>query len=314
MEGILNQISIAKEATYGTEVTPVISLPINSSDGIQVEQEMIGIEAIKGTAPKNKAFFRGKQSFSGGYEMGLYPNSIGYILLSLFGADTPSTIESSAVYKHTFSESSSRPGLTVEQKIGTIVKRFAGYVPSNLKLSTKVGGLVLATFTGQAKSQADGSAITKTYEATKALTWEHVTTLSIGGTDIKAKIESLEVEYDNGLEMFYGLGSVNPATKYGKQSVCKGKIEAYVDSATDDYLTNLLAGTESEIVIDIVGTETIGSASHPELKLTISKTAFTKIATKLDFGYNALSLEFEAREDATNGLVKVELTNTTASY
>lgn len=314
MEGILNQISIAKETVYGTEATPILSLPVNASDGIQVEQEIVGIESIKGSAPKNKAFFRGKQSFSGGYEMGLYPNSIGYILLSLLGADTPTTVEAGAVYKHTFSESSARPGLTVEQKIGTIVKRFAGFIPSNLKLSTKVGGLVLANFSGQAKGQADASAITKTYETLKALTWAEINTLSIGGTDIKAKVESFEIEIDNGLEMFYGLGAVTPATKYGKQSICKGKIEAYVDATTDDYLTSLINGTESEIIIDILGGETIGSASHSELKLTISKTAFTKTSTKLDFGYNAISLEFEAREDATNGLVKVELTNTTSAY
>ena len=53
----------------------------------------------------------------------------------------------------------------------------------------------------------------------------------------------------------------------------------------------------------------IGSSSFNILKLTASKCAFTKVEQKLDFDYNALSIEFEAREDSTNGLVKTELTN-----
>ena len=314
MEGIFNQISVAKESTYGTEATPVLSLPVNASDGIQVEQEVIGVEAIKGTAPKNKSFFRGKQSFSGGYEMGAYPNALGYILLSALGAVVDSTVEAGAVYKHVYTEGATRSGLTIEQKIGTIVKRFCGFIPSNIKISAKVGGLVLITFTGKAKGQADAAAITKTYEVLKPLNWADISTLSIAGTDIKAKVDSIEIEYDNGLEMFYGLGAVAPATKYVKQSTVKGKIEAYVDGSTDDYLTNLLAGTESELILTATGSEVIGSASAPILKVQVPKTAFTKTSTKLDFDYNAISMEFEGREDATNGLIKVELTNTVSAY
>lgn len=314
MEGIFNQISIAKETTYGTEATPVLSLPVNASEGIQVNQEILGHEAIKGTAPKNKAFFKGKQSYSGGYEMALMPNSIGYILLSALGAVVDSTVEAGAVYKHVYTEGATRAGLTIEQKIGTICKRFAGFIPSNIKISAKVGGLVTVTLTGQAKGQADATAITKTYETLAPMNWAEITTLSIGGTDIKAKVDSIEIEYDNGLEMFYGLGSVSPATKYVKQSTCKGKIEAYVDASTDDYLASLIAGTEAELILLITGTATIGSASHSIFKVQIPKTAFNKVSTKLDFGYNALSLEFEGREDATNGLVIMELTNTTATY
>lgn len=314
MEGIFNQISVAKEATYGTPATPILSVPVSASAGIQIDQAEVGIEAIKGTAPKNRAFFKGKQTLSGGYEMPVYPNSFGYFLLSLLGTDTPSTVEAGAVYKHTFTEGAARSGLTIEQKVGEIVKRFSGYVPSNLKLTAKVGELIVASITGQAKSQADATAITKSFETTNALNWADITVLSIGGTDIKAKVDSIEIEYDNGAEMFYGLGAVTPQVNYIKQSTVKGKIECYVDATTAAYLTSLIAGTESEIILTITGSQVIGSASAPTLKIQIPKTVFSKTTTKLDFGYNALSIEFEAREDATNGLIKAELTNTTATY
>jgi len=311
--GIQNQISIGLEGTYGTAVTPTLSLPVNASDGISIKQEVIGVEAIKGTAPKNKCMFLGKQSFEGSYELGVYPQSIGYILLSALGTDTPSTIEAGTVYKHTFSESPTKIGLTVEQQVGEITKRFAGFVANKLKFSAKTGSLVNVNVAGLAKSQADATKITKTYETNCAFNWADIKTISIGGTDVKAKIDSFEIEYDNGVEMFYGLGSVTPQDRYPKQSTVKGKIEAYVDDVTATYLGEMIAKSDNEIIIDIQGA-TVGSVSTYGIKFTISKAYFNKFETKLGFGYNALSLEFEASEDPTNGLIKIELTNGIASY
>jgi hypothetical protein len=87
----------------------------------------------------------------------------------------------------------------------------------------------------------------------------------------------------------------------------------YVDAVTDAYLDDLIAGTEKELIIEMTG-ETIGSAQAHILALTVSKANFTKVSTKLDFGYNVITLEFEAREDATNGILKAELTNVTATH
>jgi len=311
--GTQNQISLGIESNYGQAVVPALSLPINASDGINVRQEVVGVESIKGTNPKNKAMFLGKQSFEGGYEVGVYPQTIGLLLKSAFGTDTPSTIEAGAVYKHTFSESATKLGLTIEQQIGTITKRFAGWIPNKLKFSAKVGGMVTCAATGLAKGQADATKISKTYETNRTFNWADIATLSIGGTDIKAKVDSFEFEYDNGVEMFYGLGSITPQDRFPKSSTIIGKIECFIDATTDDFIEDMIDGTQKEIIIDIQGDD-IGSVSSTALKFTISKCSISKFETKLGFGYNALSIEFQASEDSTNGLIKTELTNTTASY
>jgi hypothetical protein len=201
----------------------------------------------------------------------------------------------------------------MEQQVGTITTRYAGWIPNKLKFSGKVGQLISLNASGFAKSQASATKITKTYETGRPFTWADVSVLSIGGTDIKAKVDSVELEYDNGVEMFYGLGAITPQNCFPKQSTIKGKIECFVDATTDDYLATMTVGTQAELILTLTG-DTIGSVSAYLLKFTASKCSWNKFETKMGFGYNALSLEFEASEDATNGLIKVELTNTTATY
>jgi hypothetical protein len=312
MEGISNQISIKTETTYGTAVAPDFSIPISPSDGIQVEQDVVGLEAIKTTAPKNKRFMLGKANYSGSYELDAYPKSIGYFLNSVFGTDTPSTPES-GVTKHKFTESTTKKSLTVEQVVDTIVRRFAGYVVSSVKISGKVGEPIKVTFTGMAKSQATATKITATYETSRPLNFADVASVLIGSTDFKAYIEDFSVEYTNGLAMFHGMGSKDPAAKYVQQSEAKGSFNMYIDSTSAGNLTDYIAGTERLVDINITG-DVIGVSSNEKLRIYLPKCSFTKASTKLSFGYNALTLDFEGREDTTDGLIYVELTNTTASY
>jgi len=314
MEGIANQISIGVESVWGTAVTPTASVPVKPSDGLQVENNLTGVEAIDTTPAKNKSLFLGKRNFSGSYELDLYPRIAGYFLKAALGADNVTEPEEDVVFKHTFTEAVDKPSLTVEQKIGDIIKRFAGFVPSGFNISCKTGETVVMKVDGMAKTSADAeAAITAAYETSRPFNWADITELSIAGTDIKAKVEEFSLEYTNALDMFHGLGGLEPAAKYVQQSEVKGSMTLYVDDATAAYLDDLIAGTEQEIIIEMTG-DTIGSAQANILKLTISKAAFEKVETKLDFGYNVISLDFVARRDATNGLIKAELTNLVATH
>jgi hypothetical protein len=313
MEGFANQISLIKENAWGTAGVPTKSVPVKESDGIQINASITGLNAIKTTAPKNKGFYKGVTTYEGGFALDAYPHIIGDFLNSAIGAETPSTVESGAVYKHTFVEGVAKPSLTIEQVFGTVTKRFAGFVVGSFKLSGKAGETIGVAISGQAKAQADATKISASYETTRPFNFADITVLSIGGTDIKAYVEDFEFEYTNGLTMFHGLGSVDPSAKYQQPSEVKGKITAYCNATTSAYIADLIANTEREIILTMVGAA-VGSGSNNALTFTLSKCAFTKTDTKLSFDYNAISLEFEAREDSTNGLIKAELTNTIASY
>lgn len=313
IEGILSQISVGKESAYGSAVTPTVSLPVKESDGIQINQDVVAVEAIKGTAPKNKSFFKGKKTYEGGFEMDLYPQNLGLLFLSALGAVQSAVANGETiVYNHTFTESVAKKSLTVEQKIGSLTKRFAGFIVKSIKMAGKVGETITLSFEGVGKSVADATAITASYETTRPFNFNDVASISIGGTDYKAFIEDFEISYDNQLDVFHAMGEEDPAIAYVKPSEVKGKFTLYLDDTSDDLLADFEAVTEQAIVLTLTG-DAVGVAEHYGLVITLPKCAIKKFETKLSFGYNAISLEFEAREDETDGLIEIVATNTVTS-
>lgn len=309
-----NQITIAKESSYGTAVVPTLSVPIKPSDGIVANQEIIGNEAIKTTPSKNKSFSRGKRSYEGTFELDAYPQVLGHLLMSAFGAvSTAVASGESAVYEHTFTEDADKKSFTVEQVIGTFVKRYAGFVISKVTISAVVGENLKINIEGMAKTSADATKVSASYESSKPLSFEDITSLSINSVDYKGYVSEFSFEYTNGLQKFYGMGDVEPTQKFIGQSEFKGNIKMYVDNTTKAFIEDHLAGTERDLNVLIEGAS-IGTAENMGLEIDADKVAITATTTNLDFEINALDLEFEAREDATNGLVRMILTNETSSY
>lgn len=315
-EGILNQISIGVESSLGTPVAPTISLPVLPSDGVKTEQAPVPVEAIDTTPAKNKGFVQGLREYPGSFEMNAYPQALGYLFKSIFG-DVTSALEASetAVYKHDFAEVVSKAGLTVEQVIGTSVERFTGFVVGKVTIEGKVGEAIKITFEGRALSVASNTKITPTYEVSKVFDWTDVQSIAIGGTDIKSAIEEFSIEYSVDLNNFHGFASNGePSILYIKNSEVKGSMNGYQDTNTLGFLTNFRDVDESDLVITIEGDETIGTVSKNKLVVTVPKIAFSKHEMPIDVEYNQVALEFEARKDETNGLIKAQLINEVSSY
>lgn len=313
--GLQNHIGLGKESVYGTPVAPTVFIPINESDGIQINKDIQFVESIKaGVAGKNKFAYTGKVEYSGGFESDAYPQFTGHLLHSALGLSS-SALESgeTTVYKHTFTEALSKPSYTIEQKIGEIVKKFAGFIVKNIKFEGKAGEAVTFGIEGIAKSQSDATESTPTYETSRPFNFADVVAVKIGNTDIKANCEEFSFEYDNAIESFYSLGSNEPATYYPKPSEAKGKLTLYLDNTTKDFLSDYISKTERSIEIKVEGSS-IGVASKETLRIYLPKAVMTQVATKLSTEYNAMEIEFEGIVDPTDGLLKIELINTISSY
>lgn len=313
--GIFNYIGLGKELVFGTAVAPSVFLAIKESDGVKVNVDTQMVEAITGSPAKNKDAFRGKVEISGGLEADIKPNALGHILLSAMGAvNTVATYGESLVYTHTFAESATKQSYTIEQKYGEIIKRYNGFVFKNFKIATKAGESVNISAEGMGKNQTDQSpASTPSYETSRVFNFADVSLVKIGSLDITAKVEELEVEYDNALGSFYAVGDNFLKSTYPGASEAKGKLVVYLDDATKALYEDYLAGTRRTIEIKIEGA-TIGNASKNTLRLVITDAAMTTNDTSLDMDYNKLEVEFEAIEDATDGILKVELTNLISAY
>lgn len=315
-EGILDQISLGKESVLGTAVVPSTSLAVLPSDGVVTEQDAVGVEAIDTNPALNKDFVEGVREFNGAFEMNAYPQALGFILESGLGASSSALVGSETiVYKHTFTEAVVKPSYTLEQKIGSIVERIAGFTVSKFGLELKVGEPLKLTFEGKGLSKADGSAITASYETSKVFDWTDIVSITLGGEDIKCAIQSLSLEYNNNLQNFHGLcGEADPTQLFVEPSEVSGSMSAYLTDEIKALRTVFDSKATQALVITLVADETIGNASNNTLVITLSKVALNTYVHPIDTSYVAVESDFVGASDPTNGQIKVELTNLVASY
>lgn len=315
-EGILTQISIGKESSLNTAVVPDVSIAVLPSDGVVTEEEAVGVPGIDTSPGLHKAFVQGLRSYSGSFEMNAYPEALGYFILSALGDVTSGTAAGeSAVYDHAFAETVAKESLTIEQKIGSIVERIAGFVVSSFTLHLAVGEPIRITVEGQGMSKASASAITAAYETSKVFDWTDVQSISIGGTDVKSAISEMSITYTNNLGMFHGLqGDSDPAQQYVGNSEVTATLTAYLTSDMKNLQAVFEAKTEQAVIVTITADETIGSAENNEIVITVPKMVINAYSYPIDTDYVEVSADLVARQDPSSGLITVDMVNEVASY
>ena len=312
--GIQSVISLAKESTWGTAVTPTKSIAVRPTGGIQIKTGMTIVPAVKGLLQKHYKAIKGKTSYDGDFTFDCFADYVGYFLLSALGTDTPATHSGETiVYDHVYTETNPKPSLTIEQSIAENCRRFAGYIVSGFKISAKVGEMIEFTPTGMAKTQATSTQITAAFSTVEP--FNHAQAIvKIGGSTI-GEVESFELDYKNGLDYVYALGNVEPAfASISGGSEVTGKVELYLDATALTRLTNYLANTNEALELVITG-GAIGSAAAYVLDITIPKAVYTAVESKVTDAHNMLSISFEGIYDtATSKMIGVTLTNLLASY
>jgi len=307
--GVLNQISFKKESAWGTAVVPDKSIPVDFSGGIKTDLDIKFNQELKAQLAKNINSYIGAQKHEGEFTLDFMPDYPAYFILGALGA-VNSALKGgeSTVYEHTITEQESKPSFTIEQAIDQNVKRFAGCLVTNFKISGKAGESVKFVFGVKGKSQATASKITAAYTTPRPYNWKDVS-IKLGGTAI-GEVENFEIEYINGLEVLHALNATNdPAYNYVKASEVKGKVELYLDSTTAAFITDYLGKTERSVELILTG-DVIGSASNNKFDMTIPKAVFTSAETPLREDYNLLTIEFQGVYDtATSKLLNVVVTN-----
>lgn len=310
--GTQNTVQLGKETTFNTPVTPTLGIPAKfGSAGLVIDMQHKYVGAIKGTPAKNKCVFNGNAKYSGSFDSDFYTAFTSHILRSALGSNSVTTVET-GVYKHTFTENVVKPSYSVQQKYGSIIKRFSGFVVSKFGIDVKTGEAVGFKFEGMGAAQATQSDVSPTYETLCPLNFGHVTSLTIGGTDYTTYTREITVDYDNGLAPFYPVGSTDPAVFVSNNSSVTGKLLLRLDTVTADIFVQHLAATAQEVILLIEG-QSIGTTSKNTLKITIPKVDFKTAVTKLDNDINLVDVSYEALDDTSYGQIKIEVTNTVAT-
>jgi len=312
--GIQSVISFKKETTWGTAVVPDKSIAVRPSGGISIKNNMQMIPAIKGQLQKDHEAIKGNVAYEGEFTMDAFADYMGYFLLSAFGTDTPANPGGETlVYNHVFSEAAAKPSLTIEQAIADNVRRFAGCIVSGFKLTGKTGEMLEFTPSISGKTQATATAITPAFTTVPAFNHAQLA-VKIGGSTI-GEVESFELEYKNGLEMIYALGSNEPSyNAINGGSEVTGKMDLYLDSTSATRIANYINNTRESVELIATG-GSIGNASNYKLSMLVAKAVYTSAETTITDGHNLLSVEFTGIYDtATSKLITPTLTNLLATY
>src|SRR5438874_2180629 len=129
--GVQSVVSFKKESTWGSAVVPDKSVAVRPTGGMEIKENVQMIPGIQGRLSKYNNAIKGKVSYEGSYTMDAFADYIGYFLLSSMGTDTPALHSGETiVYDHPFTESVTKPSLTIEEAIGENIKRYLGSICS----------------------------------------------------------------------------------------------------------------------------------------------------------------------------------------
>lgn len=311
--GVLNQISFKRETVWGTPVVPDKSIGVHFTGGIQTQQDIQLLSAVTARLPKNYESMVGNRVHEGDYEFDLFPDYVGYFILSAFGS-VVSTVKAgeTIVFEHTFSEAEAKPSLTIEQVVGENVRRYAGSIVQMIRFSGAAGAVNVGTASIKAKSQASAVKITPAYTIVRPYNFAD-TILKIGGSTLN-QVENFEIEFTNNIEFLHTLNNNDPQFRFVKGSEVKGKIEMFLDTTTLAEYNNYLNKTTREIILEMTG-DAIGVGSNNKLIITIPRAVFTTAETPISEDFNLLTIEFEGLYDTvTTKLIELKLTNLLANY
>lgn len=309
---VLNQISFAKESTWGTPVTPTKSLEVKFSGGLNTKTNPKYLEGVKAVIAKEHDAVLGSAQHSGDYELDLLSDYPAYFFLTALGA-VSSALHSgeTLVSDHTITENVTHPSLTIEQAYGEEISRFAGAIASGFKLNIKTGEIPTVQFPIMGKSRAIGQTkITAAFSATEKVFDFSDFVIKLGGTQL-TEILSVDFEYKNNIQFLPALNnSADPAFNYVKSSEVTCKIQAFLDSTSLTSFNDYIAKTERSL--EIIGTKTavIGTAAHNAIDILCPRGIWTASDEKLNDGYNLLDLSFTGMYDTgTAKLISVVITN-----
>lgn len=326
--GRLFSIGIAKEATRGTAETSATYWIPFSDASIEEKFENATQDEAYGIIEDSVGQFRVKNWAEGTLKVPLTDQSLPLLLYSIFGhnADAAHAGETT-VYDHTLTvgETAQHQSLTlfIHDPLSGQDYSHANGVIHKLDLTAELKkfidlSLSVKAFKGATQSAFVPSIVGENRFLPQHLTFKYATTVSglSGATAIALK--SLKLSIDEDIEDDDVLGQDSPIDFLNKEFKIEGELQAIFQNE-GDFKTTALAdpNVAQALSIDIKNTDvTIGTASKPEVAITLDKVYFTSYERPIkvkDVVYQ--TVKFKAVYSTTNSeMAKIVVTNTVASY
>lgn len=313
----INKMVMDWETTKG--VDPVAPAPIyvtpTGETGIGVSRQTKMDEVIGGDIDSGGEPYGTFNEVSGTTNFPMTYERVGFILKAMFGAPTTT---GTGTYVHTFTSTVDCLPTFLFQETGadcgasTQIDRYNGLMAKSIALSMSPSGDYNIGFSYVGMSHRDSitDGITELVETSKVVTAttriknEHSSLLIDGTSYVLAKDFSLNYDRSTVSENLIGSGA-NAGDVYALTPKASGNISSLFDSA-------LYTKAKNETSVPVVLTYTDGTNI---LKITLGevKFSFKRESKKMGEKY-AVNLDYSAFKNTGSELVKVELTNSIATY
>lgn len=321
--GALAHVGLGKETTWGTAVSANDYIRF-ASEGLNEEIEQVISEVIYGIADEG-ASFEGSRSVSGDLTFDVYPNMVGHLLRSAFGAPVttqPDAAGNPTVYQHVFtpvqanfSNVCALPPYTFEvhrdleqafQYAGTVVNDLTFNFGTDSKIMQGTASVIAKKLSLIAKT-------TPTFETTNPFLWNQAT-ITINGA-ANNDIETLQFGINNSLEgraTMDGTKDISRILRNGKRTFPISFTFVLKDLAE---FNRFRSQNEVTAKIELVGA-TISGTHNFKLTIDIPKLRYTAFPINVG-GAETLTAQVEgvAKYDAAQAhAMKVTLVNTKQTY
>ena len=326
--GRLISLGFAKETTRGTaETAASYWSPFESLDFNPKVKNVIADQAV-GVIENAVAEYRVNQFVDGSFKCPVTDQSVGPLFYAIFGGYAVATHSGeTAVYDHTFTvgESAQHQSLTffTHDPLGGTDYSYANGVVHKMELDAELEKFVLLTNSISAQMGVSQTAFTPSFLSENRfipqnMTFKYATAVSGLSAATPIALKSLKLTIDESIEEQNVLGSVAPADFLNKEFKVEGQLEAVYQNLTDFYNAFVADPNVGQaMLIDLKNTDvTIGTASHPELAITLNQVYFYESSIKVtpkDTVYQ--TVKFRATYKLSDAaMIKAVLTNTVTTY
>ena len=328
--GLGSQVMFGVETTYGTAVTPTVTLEATSV-GLELQQEYIMSEGLRSglRVQRGDRTVTNRKGVNGDIELDITSNALARWLIHAMGdsraVSTIKTNPAASVYLYTMrlGDPADLASMTIQTgsaDVGGNVRRMdaVGCYCTEFSLSNEIDGILTGSFTidGRDYTPSASAVTTASYASgTEPLVF-HQGAITVGGTAVPLKSYELSVTHGYDTERY----QIN-STSLKSRPIINAKDEitltlemdfdgtaAGATWATDDLVTKFRAGTK---VTNVIGTWTgstaIASTNYPYLKATVPQAVITSATPTIDGPeVIALSVELMVTDNGTDQPLTLE--------
>ena len=285
------QLGIALEATAGTAVPATAFIP---AENIKVDDKitLVDDKAWRGAPVDIYDQLQGPTISDLSWDGPVYPDTIGFLLAGVLGADDVTGSAAPYAHKFTLNNTAQPKTYTITDAVNGSIRQAAGVHFSEVSFKIDPSQLVTYTAKGQGNLTATTTRPTASYSAVRgSLGWNFAAKL--GGV-ASTLVESADVTITRVQTPFYTLGQQNPNIYDG---IVSASVKLQMVMEDEAEITKFLASTSETLELSFTNG---AGATQIGLDIVMSKAIYKTLVKDRSKDYVALQIEATALGNNTD--------------